>query len=94
MTSGFRLVKSVDLTADSRRKAQYHVRLFELPHGHGYVVSKISGLAGMEKSVEEWFRRTLDLAEKKFAGILRSKTMRRTGRQYRELTASSQLSLW
>jgi hypothetical protein len=52
----FHLIKSVDLAADSRHQARYHVRLYELPHGSGFVVSKLSGPAGKEKASEEWFR--------------------------------------
>jgi hypothetical protein len=88
------LIKSVDLAADSRRQARYYVRLYELPHGSGYVVSKLSGPAGKEKASEEWFRPTLPLAEKKLAAIVRVKSTRTVGRQYRETPASSQLSLW
>jgi len=88
------LLKTVDLAADSRRQARYHVRLYELPHGAGFVISKLSGPAGKEKATEEWYRATLDLAERKIATIVRAKTTRQTGRKYRELPASSQLSLW
>jgi hypothetical protein len=94
MQPDFQLIKSVDLAADSRRQARYHVRLYALPHGSGYVISKLSGPAGKEKASEEWFRPTLPLAEKKFAAIFRNKTARCAGRQYREIQASAQLSLW
>ena len=88
------LIKSVDLAADSRRQAQYHVRLYELPHGSGYVVSKLSGPAGKEKATEEYYRPTLPQAEKKLATIVQNKTTHKSGRQYLELPSSSQLTFW
>jgi hypothetical protein len=94
MQPDFQLIKSVDLAADSRRQARYHVCLYELPHGAGYVVSKLSGPAGKEKAAEEYYRPTLHQAEKKLATIVRTKTTRQIGRQYRELPASFQMSLW
>ena len=94
MIPDFQLIKSVDLAADSRRQARYHVRLYELPHGSGYVVSKLSGPAGKENAAEEYYRPTLHQAEKKLATIVRTKTTRQIGRQYRETPASSQMSLW
>ena len=94
MMPDFQLIKSVDLAADSRRQARYHVRLYELPHGAGYVVSKLSGPAGKEKAAEEYYRPTLHQAEKKLSTIVRTKTTRQIGRQYRETLASSQMSLW
>jgi hypothetical protein len=80
MMPDFQLIKSVDLAADSRRQARYHVRLYELPHGAGYVVSKLSGPAGKEKAAEEYYRPTLHQAEKKLDTIVRAKTTRQTGR--------------
>jgi hypothetical protein len=88
------LIKSFDLAANSRRQARYHVRLYELPHGSGYVVSKLSGPAGKEKAAEEYYRPTLPQAEKKLATIVHSKTTRKSGRQYQELSSSSQLTFW
>ena len=90
----YRLIKSIDLAADSRRQARYLIRMSELPHGAGYVVKKLSGPAGKEKASEEWYRGTIELAEKKLSSIVRTKTTRRAGRQYRELPSSSQQSLW
>jgi hypothetical protein len=94
MSPDCHLIKSVDLAADSRRQVRYHVRLYELPHGSGFVVSKLSGPAEKEKASEEWFRPTLPLAEKMLVAIVRVKTTRTIGRQYRETPASSQLLLW
>ena len=81
MMPDFQLIKSVDLAADSRRQARYHVRLYELPHGSGHVFSKLSGPAGKEKASEEYYRPTLHQAEKKLATIVRTKTTRQIGRQ-------------
>ena len=96
MPSDFQLIKSIDLAADSRRQARYYVRLYKLPHGAGYVVSKLSGPAGKEKAAEEYYRPTLTLhqAEKKLYTIVQAKTTRQIGRQYREVPASFQMSLW
>ncbi len=94
MNTDLRLIKSIDLAADSRRQARYYIRLYELPHGAGYVVKKLSGPCGKEKAAEEWYRGTMDLAEKKLSAIVRSKTTRQTGRLYRELPPSPQLLLW
>ena len=88
------LIKTVDLVADSRRQARYHLRLYELPLGAGYVISKLSGPAGKEKAAEEWYRPTVAQAEKKFAAIVQRKTNRQRGRQYREVPMAAQLSLW
>jgi hypothetical protein len=87
------LIKSIDLAAASCRQARYHLRLYELPLGAGYVVSKLSGPAGKERSSEEWYRPTLALAEKRFTTIVQLKTTRRTGRQYQEVPAERQVSL-
>ena len=62
MTVSSRLIQSIDLSADSRRQARYHLRLYELPHGAGYVISKLSGPAGKEKAAKEWYRPTPHLA--------------------------------
>ena len=88
------LLKSVDLAADSRRQARYHLRLYELPNGSGYVISKLSGPVGKECASEEWYRLTLPEAEKKLATIVNTKTTRKTGRNYRIIPSSPQMSLW
>lgn len=94
MTSYFRLLKRIDLAAASPRSASYQLALYQLPHEDGFVISKLSGPAGKERAAEEWYRPTLDLAERKFGTLIRSKTTRKTGRQYREVPGPSQLSLW
>lgn len=78
-----RIIKEVDLVADSIRKAQYHLSLCELGGGVGYVITKESGPAGRGKLTESWFRDSLELAEKKYEGIFRLKTSRTSGRRYR-----------
>ncbi len=78
-----RIIKEVDLVADSARRAQYHLSLCELGDGNGYVITKESGPAGRGKLAESWYRDSLELAEKKYEGIYRSKTSRRAGRSYR-----------
>ncbi len=91
-----RIIKEVDLISDSVRKAQYHLSLCELPHDLGYVITKESGPSGHGKLAESWYRDSLEQAEKKYEGILRLKTSRTTGRQYRiddKLQQESQLSL-
>jgi hypothetical protein len=88
------IIKSVDLAADSRRQARYHLRLYELPHGSGFVISKLSGPAGKGMVSEEWYRPTLPQAEKKLVTIVTAKTTRKSGRLYREILASPQMSLW
>lgn len=80
---GKRIIKEVDLVADSKRNAQYHLSLCELGGGNGYVVTKESGPAGRVKLAESWHRDSLELAEKKYQGIFRSKTSRTAGRRYR-----------
>jgi hypothetical protein len=61
------LIKAIDLAAASRRQARYYLRRYELPHGSGYVISKLSGPVGQEKAAEEWYRPTLSMAEKKYS---------------------------
>ena len=78
-----RIIKEVDLVADSICKAQYHLSLCELEGGVGYVITKESGPAGKGKLAESWYRDSLELAVKKYEGIFRSKTSRSTGRRYR-----------
>ena len=80
---GKRVIKEVDLVADSKRKAQYHLSLCELGGGVGYVVTKESGPAGRGKLTESRYRDSLEQAEKKYEGIFRLKTSRTTGRRYR-----------
>lgn len=80
---GRRIIKEVDLVADSKRNAQYHLSLCELSEGNGYVVTKESGPAGRAKLAESWHRDSLELAEKKYEGIFLSKTSRTAGRIYR-----------
>ncbi len=79
-----RLVKSIVLAADSCRKARYHLQIYELCHGAGYVIAKQSGPAGFINAEEFWYRPSLELAEKKYTDILHAKTGRKTGRLYRE----------
>ena len=78
-----RIIKEVDLISDSVRKARYHLSLCELGDGLGYVITKESGPAGRVKLSESWYRDSLEQAEKKYEGIFRQKTSRRTGRTYR-----------
>jgi len=78
-----RIIKEVDLVADSKRNAQYHLSLCELGGGLGYVIIKESGRAGCGKLAESWFRDSLAQAEKKYDGIFRLKTSRSAGRIYR-----------
>jgi len=78
-----RIIKEVDLVADSKRNAQYHLSLCELGDGLGYVITKESGRAGCGKLAESWFRDSLAAAEKKFDCIFRLKTSRSAGRIYR-----------
>jgi len=94
MPPDYYIIKSIDLAADSRRQARYHLRLYELPHGSGYVISKLSGPAGKEMASEEWYRPTLPQAEKKLATIVKAKTTRKSGRRYQEILASPQMLLW
>jgi hypothetical protein len=51
-----RIIKEVDLVADSKRRAQYHLSLCELGGGLGYVVTKESGPAGLGKLTKSWYR--------------------------------------
>lgn len=78
-----RIIKEVDLVADSKRKAQYHLSLCELGGGIGYIVTKESGPAGRVKLSESWYRDSLEQAEKKYERICRVKTSRTAGRRYR-----------
>lgn len=94
MTPNARLIKTIDLAAASARQARYHLALYELAHESGFVISKLSGPAGRESAAEEWYRPTLELAEKKFGALVRNMTTRQIGRQYREIPAPAQLSLW
>jgi hypothetical protein len=64
-----RIIKEVDLVADSVRKAQYHLSLCELGGGVGYVITKESGPAGKGKLAESWYRDSRDLAERKYESI-------------------------
>jgi hypothetical protein len=80
-----RLIKSIVLAADSCRKARYHLQIYELCHGAGYVIAKQSGPAGLMKAEEFWYRPSLELAEKKYTDIIHAKTGRKTGRQYSEV---------
>lgn len=88
------LIKAIDLAAASRRQARYYLRLYELPHGSGYVISKLSGPVGQEKAAEEWYCPTLSMAEKKYSVIVQNKTSRESGRRYREIPPQGQMSLW
>ena len=80
------LVKSIVLSANSSRQAHYHLQMYELENGAGYVIAKQSGPAGFINAAEYWYRPSLELAEKKYSDIIRSKTGRDKGRQYREVT--------
>ena len=80
---GKRIIKEVELVADSKRMAQYHLSLCELGGGNGYVITKESGPAGRAKLAESWYRDSLEHAEKKYERIYRSKTSRTSGRRYR-----------
>ncbi len=82
-----RHVKSIVLAADSSRKAQYHLQIYELSHGAGYVIAKQSGPEGFIHAEEFWYRPSLELAEKKYAEIIHAKTSRNNGRQYREVAS-------
>ena len=94
MPSDCYLIKSVDLATDSQRQVRYHLRLYELPHGSGFVISKLSGPAGQETAAEEWYRPTLHQAEQKLAALVRVKTTRQVGRQHQKTPASVQMPLW
>lgn len=94
MTPDSRLIKTIDLAATSPRSASYKISLYQLPHDNGFIISKLSGPAGRESAAEQWYRPTLPLAEKKLATIMKAKTTRKTGRQYREGPAERQLALW
>jgi len=53
------------------------------------------GKDGYSVIEDAWFRRTLDSAEKKYFDIIKLKTSRTTGRQYKEVPADlQQLDLW
>ncbi len=83
-----RLVKSIVLAAESSRKAQYHLQIYELGHGAGYVIAKQSGPTGFIHAEEFWYRPTREMAEIKYTEIVRSKTGRSKGRRYREVNLS------
>jgi hypothetical protein len=53
--------------------------------GAGYVIAKQSGPAGFIHAAEYWYCPSLEMAEKKYAEIIHSKTSRSKGRQYREI---------
>jgi hypothetical protein len=88
------LIKSVALATGSPHQARYHLRLYELPHGSGFVISKLSGPTGKATAAEEWYRPTLHQAEKKLAALVRAKTTRQVGRQHQKTPASVQMALW
>jgi len=88
------VVQQVNLTSDSKRSAQYQLKLLELPFGTGYVVEKLSGPAAGAKIAEAWYRETIEAAKEKYDDIVRKKTTRKTGRQYHEMPLlKEQLSL-
>lgn len=58
---------------DSRKRAFYHLFLFELEDG-GYLVAKRSGAAGRVLNERSWPRQTREEAEKLFARKVRQKT--------------------
>jgi len=77
-----KVVKEMDLVANSKKKARYLVRLFELPGAAGYVIAKLSGATGSTPVSESWYRADLEAAIRKFDGIVRKKTNRTSGRIY------------
>lgn len=81
-----RLRKSVKLLAPkSARRAWYSLTLYQLPHGSGFVVEKRSGPAGSPGTSEQWYRHSLEDAERKFNAIIRRKIGKSGPRQYEEV---------
>lgn len=89
-------LREAHLVSDSKKNAEYHLYLYELPFNSGFVITKKSGPSGQKQPLESWYRETLDLANKKFEGIVNNKTARQKGRVYepREGKPSETLSLF
>ena len=84
------LIKKVTLAANSKRHAHYSLQLYELDGHAGFVIAKQSGPEGAENAREWWYRPTLEQAEMKYAGIVRTKTRRGTGRRYHEVATAAE----
>lgn len=81
------------LEATSPQNAWYELELVELQEG--FAVFKRSGRQSAKGVEEAWFRRTLESAEKKYRDMIKQKTLRTTGRQYKKVDiVKSQLNLW
>src|SRR5262245_12062521 len=88
-----KILRMTRLEATSPRNAWYELELVELREG--FAVIKHSGQQAAKGVEDAWFRRTWDSAEKKYLDVIKQKTSRTTGRQYKEVPAvSQQLGLW